>query len=104
MLFGVGVVVEPGAVDKMGVRHPQLLRPLIHLLHKRCLRAADGLGQRRSAVVGRRDCDALDHVAHTHLLALFQIDLAAALGRRSGGGRDGVVPAQNAAVDGLHHQ
>lgn len=77
MLFGVGVVVEPVQLIKMGVRHPQLrARSFIfstNAVSEPLMASASAVAQS----LADRDCDALDHVAHTHLLALFQIDLAA---------------------------
>ena len=97
-------VVEASAVDKVGVLHAQLRRPLVHPGHEGLLAAGHMLGQGAGAVVGRGDHDGLEHLPQGELLPDLEIDLAAALGRRGLRGRHHVVPADAALIQGLHHQ
>ena len=88
----------------MRVLHPQLGRARVHPLDKRRLAPGDVLGKRRRAVVGRADDHALEHLIHAHLLADLQIDLTAALCRRSLRGRDHVVHRDPPLVERLHDE
>ena len=104
MLRRVRLVVQPGAVDKMRLLHPQLRCPLVHELDECRLAAGYMLRQCRGAVVGRGDDDGLEHIPQRQLLSRFQIDLAATLGRRGVRGRYRVVPTDLAAVQRLQDQ
>ena len=91
-------------VDKMGVVHVQLRRPLVHPLDEGFLRPRQMLRQRHGAVVGGHHRHRLHHVVDGHLLMLLQPDLAAPHAHRVGGGGHRVVPAEAAAIDSLQHQ
>ena len=95
---------QAGGVDKVGVRHAQLRRPLVHLLHKGLRAPRQMLGQGHGRVVGRDHAHRLEHILHRQLLVLLQPDLAAPHGAGVGGGGDGVVVGEASAVDGLHGQ
>ena len=97
-------VVQAGAVDKMGVRHAQLRRPLIHLFHKSAFAPGQQLRHGAGAVVGGGHGNGFEHLTDGHLLPGFQINLAAPLGRRGLGGGDNIVVVDAPGVDGLHNQ
>ena len=104
MLVGLRSVVQPRAVDEVGMLHPQLRGAGVHQGHKGRLAARHVLGQGRCAVVGGADHHRLEHLVDGKLLALLQIDLAPALAGCGGGGRDPVLPTDLPAVQCLHHQ
>ena len=104
MRLGFRLVIQARAVDKVGVLHAQLHGPLVHPFHKGRLAAGHGFGQGCGAVVGRGDHHGFEHLVHGHLLALFQIDLAAALGCGGSAGRHRLVPGQPPLVQRLHDQ
>ena len=100
----IGVLKEPGAVREVALGHAQLLRAAVHALDEDLLAAAEMLGHRHRAVVGRYHGDAFEHLVHAHLLALLQIDAASAEGGRPRAGRDGVFKADPAALNVLDDQ
>ena len=104
MRVRVRPIVQPGAVDKMRVRHAKLGCTVVHARNEGGLAARHVLGQCAGAVVRRRDDDGFEHLPERQLLVFLKIDLAAALGGCRGGGRDGVVPANGTVVQRFHHQ
>ena len=93
---------EACGVFKCGIRHAQLCRPLVHLLHKGILTAGDMFRQSHGAVVGGNDAHGFQHLPGGHLFVLLQPDLGAAHGAGvGGGGNDGIV-GHLSAVNGLH--
>ena len=104
MLLGVRLVVQAGAVDKVGIFHAQLLGPLVHHGHEGLFGAGDMLGQGCGAVVGGHHRHGFNHVLHAHLLAGLQVYLTAALSGCGLRGDDLVVPGDAPGVQRLHHQ
>ena len=98
------VVVEPGAVDEMRVGHAELRRAVIHARDEGRLAPGHVLGQCAGTVVRGGDDDRLEHLCQRQLLVFLEIDLAAALGGGRGRGGDGIVPADGAVIQRLHHQ
>ena len=97
-------VVQPGAVDEMGVRHPQFRRPLVHLLHKSAFAARNQLCHGAGAVVGRRHGNGFEHIRHRHCFPRLEVNLASSLG---GGGlrsRHLVIQVNPSVVQRLHNQ
>ena len=97
-------IIQPGAVDEVGICHIQLLRPGVHHVHKGRFAAGNMLRHGAGTVVGRGYRDGLDHVGNGHRLSYLQIDLAPALCRRCLGCGDGVLPVDLPGIDGLHDQ
>ena len=83
----VAVLVKAGAVDIVGVDKPQLLRLVVHALHKGLLGGGQSLGKDDRRIVGAGDNQRLEQVLHRHLLALFEPNLRPA--HRLGVGRAG---------------
>lgn len=83
----MAVLVKAGAVDIVGVDKPQLLRLVVHALHKGLLGGGQSLGKDDRRIVGAGDNQRLEQVLHRHLLALFEPDLRPA--HRLGVGRAG---------------
>ena len=92
------------AVDEVGVRHAQLRRPGVHLIHAQLLGAVHQLRQRHRSVVGRADDHALEQHIHRLHLAGVQQHLGAAHAR--GLFRDGhaLIHGDAALFDGLQRQ
>ena len=107
-VVGAGVVVavvkQAAAVGEVAVLHAQLLRPLVHPVHKQALAAAEMLRHGHGAVVGRDHGDALKHIADAHLLPRLQIHAAAAEGGGPLAGGDRVTKPGFAAFNVLHDQ
>ena len=97
-------VVQAGAVDKMGIFHPQFLGPLVHPGDKCLLRPGDVLRHGAGAIVGGGHGNGFEHIRHGHGLPRFQIDLAAALCRRRLGGGNLVGHGDAPAVHRFHNQ
>lgn len=99
-----GVVGQARAVEKLRVFHAQFFCAVVHALGERLLGTGDVLGHGDGAVIGGVDGDALEHLVHTHLLALLEPDLAAAHGAGVGAGGHDVARIQLAAVELLHDE
>ena len=104
VFVGCRVVIQAGAVDKIRVIHSQFPGPGIHQLYKSTFRACQMLCHGAGAIVGRRNCNGLDHIGDRHGLSHLQIYLAAALGRSRLRSRNRVLPADLPGVNGLHNQ
>ena len=92
------------AVDEMGVLHPQLPGPVVHLLHKQLRDPRHFFRQGHGGVVAAGHAHPLQQVLHGDLLPGGQKDLAAAHGGGIVADGDHVVIGQGPPVDGLHHQ
>ena len=107
---GGGVVlgiVKAGGVDEVGVFAAQLLSPLVHPLHEGGGGAVDGFGEDVAHLVGGNHHHTVEQLLHRQGLALHDVRCAAVLrqiGQSGGGGGDGLVQPQVAAVHGLQHQ
>ena len=104
MLCCGGLVVQAGAVDKVGVLHAQLLGAGIHFLHKSSLAACKELRHGAGAVVGRGHGNGFHHLLHRHGLPHLQIDLTATLGRRRLRGSYGILPGDFPGIHRLHNE
>ena len=96
--------VQAAAVDKLGVVHTQLLRPLVHHIHKQALRPSDMLSHSHRRVVGRGHGDTLDHGLHALGLPLLQEDLGTAHGGRVGRRRHRILHTDLSLGKGIEDQ
>ena len=68
----VVIFVRPaGRVDKIGIRHPEQLRLVVHVTRKRGLGSGDMLGQSHAGIVPRLYDQSLEQILDRHLLANF---------------------------------
>ena len=68
-------IVQPRAVFKVGVVHPELFRAFVHLADKRVTAAGDIFRERFAGIVGARHGAGFQKVVYAHLLADFQPNL-----------------------------
>ena len=64
--------LQPACIVKMRMLHTKLLRPLVHLLDKRCLRTCQMLCHRHCRIVTGGHLDAFDHILHRLFLACLE--------------------------------
>ena len=88
----------------MGVLHPQLPGPVVHLLHKQLRDPRRFFRQGHGGVVAAGHAHPLQQVLHGDLLPGGQKNPAAAHGGGIVADGDHVVIGQGSPVDGLHHQ
>ena len=85
----------------MGVRHAQLLGPLVHQIHESRLAARDMLRHRHAGVIARRHRDTLDHGVESLGLSRRQIHLRTSHGAGIFAGSHLVGEADLSLMDSL---
>ena len=88
----------------MGVVHPQLPSPAVHLLHESPLTSRQVLRHGAGAVVGRGHGNGLEHIPCRHGLTHLQVDLTAALGGGGLRGGNGVIQGKLPGIHRLHNE
>ena len=100
----VPCLVQPAGVDKVGIRHAELIRADVHHLRKSGFAAADILSHGHRGVVGAGNADGLEHVVQRHLLAGLEPDLTAAHVVSVLTDGDKIVKVYLARLEGLKRQ
>ena len=109
-VVGAGVVAglgQAGGVGEVGVLAAQLLRPLVHALHEGVHGAGHRLAQDIARLVGGDDQHTVQQLLHRQRFTFHDVGGAAVLrqaAQGAGGGGDGLIHPQLAALDGLEYQ